>query len=164
MVLTKIPISPLGESLPPTILNPSDLWPTPFRNVIVITDGEELSNDSPSSSCLGLRSRARLFRFSFRYLSDLLTIQLQIQNESNYPPFTDIFRPIAQIRACVAAGGQIFRPETYLLSVSNNVEVFSKIQVELSPDEQLGLEQSATILLESDIDVEVLSLDIIIST
>ena len=35
MVLTKIPMLPLGESMPPTTLNPSPFFPGPFSNSTV---------------------------------------------------------------------------------------------------------------------------------
>lgn len=35
MVLTKMPMLPLGESWPPTMLKPSDLWPAPFWKMTV---------------------------------------------------------------------------------------------------------------------------------
>ena len=37
MVLTKIPMLPFGESLPPTTLNPSPFLPGPFSKVTVWT-------------------------------------------------------------------------------------------------------------------------------
>jgi hypothetical protein len=37
MVLTKMPMLPLGESLPPTTLNPSPFFPWPFSKVTVWT-------------------------------------------------------------------------------------------------------------------------------
>lgn len=73
-----MPISPRGESFPPTMLKPSDLWPTPLRNVIDITHGDAQSSDESSSSGLR-RSNERLFRFSLwccRYLLDLLFLSM----------------------------------------------------------------------------------------
>ena len=38
MVLTKMPMLPLGESIPPTTLNPSPFLPGPFSNMTVCRD------------------------------------------------------------------------------------------------------------------------------
>lgn len=51
MVLTKMPMLPLGESRPPTMEKPRDLRPRPFSNTTVCTDMDRL---------LGRRGRVEL--------------------------------------------------------------------------------------------------------